>query len=112
MKSSCNRCWDKESCICTPEELAEYEAARELPTHTNTPVIYSLTEPAVCEGDIIVLDNGLQLVVKEVIHGVPLCSALTNNLDHAEIGLWRDGAEAFIKTDQKYSKVLPSKTHS
>ncbi len=67
-------------------------------------VEYSTTEPKVSQGDIIVIDGDLQLLVKEIIDGYPYACTYGNNL--LPDGPFAMGATAKVEVSYKKKKEL------
>ncbi len=96
---ACGNCWDRD-CSCTPEELAAYEERKKnRPISEGKEIVYSTTLPVVRDGDIIVLLDGVQLLVKGIKDGFPYA----HSIKMMESGPYQYGQTA--KVIEKYKKI-------
>lgn len=79
---ACSRCWER-NCKCTPQQVEEYEN-RSKPKPVE--LVYSVSEPKVTKHDIVIFE-GKQYLVDEIIGGYPSVKLFTNNASDFEGGL-------------------------
>jgi hypothetical protein len=102
--SRCSLC-DEKDCTCTKEELERYEKLCKENTKKSSErvIVYSTTEPKVSEEDVIIIENDLQIIVKEIKDGFPWGQVITDSSDNTNIPkAFHSGAAG--KVDMPYFK--------
>jgi hypothetical protein len=95
---ACSRCWNKE-CSCTPQQLQEFESNRSKLKPVK--IVYSVSEPKVTKNDIVIFE-GKQYLVVEIIGGYPSVKLITNNAHEFESDMIQlTGGYKILRYDSK-----------